>query len=66
MFLDDMVSARPELAQLAAGQIAVSDLRAAGNLLVSPTMTRVLAGTWWEIVVRGAEGAMKLVSFTAG
>lgn len=53
-FLDDMVRARPELAQLAGGQTTVADLRSAGNLLVGPTMMRVLAGAWWEVVIRGA------------
>ena len=55
MFLDDVVTARPELAQLAAGQTTVADLRNANNLLVSPTIMRVLAGTWWEEVIRGGQ-----------
>lgn len=66
MFLDDMVSARPELSQLANGQTTVADLRAANNLLVSPTMTRVLAGTWWEVVCRGGKDRSVFVDWLKG
>lgn len=65
-FLDDMVAARPELSQLAKSETTVADLRNANNLLVSPTMTRVLAGTWWEVVCRGGKERSVFVDWLRG
>lgn len=65
-FLDDVVAARTELAELADERLTVADLRQAGNLLVSPTMTRVLAGIWWEVVIRGGKPREMFVNWLRG